>query len=248
MGECSWRPLRFWKNLAITGTRLNFFRLVWRATTSGGQPAAEFTWTYGREQKFSRERLRQIFAMALHCGIVEQYRLPPVSAFPLKAQVLFITRFSRQELAKVRRAGRGRRWEALVRALELSEPQRYGKKTFYRDWIDVPALRDRIDKDPVQAHLGTGYPVGGRSRFERIQAVTAYRRARRFLSLLEHWKKGEYAELFKAFQLGMDVPVYVFFHLLCPPELCRSATVVTGDLEEVWGDEELLTTSTGQGE
>ena len=136
-----------------------FFRLVWRETTSGGQPVAKFTWTYGREQKFSRERLRQIFAMALHCGIVEQYRLPPVSAFPLKAQVLFITRFSRQGLAKVRRAGRGRRWEALVRALELSEPQRYGKK-------NVLSGLDRCPCTPRQNRQGSG-PGSSRDRLSR---------------------------------------------------------------------------------
>ena len=42
----------------------------------------------------------------------------------------------------------------------------------------------------------------------------------------------------------MDVPVYVFFHLLCPPQMRQSAALVTGELEEVWGDEGLLTTAT----
>ncbi len=178
--------------------------------------------------------------MALQCGIMDEFRLPSPSEFPLKAQVLLVTRFSRQGLARVRRASRKRRWEALVQALELAEPDRYGREIFRRDWIDVREVRERIDEDPAQAHLVTHYPVGGRSRFERIQVVAAYRRAKRFLSLLEHWRKGEYAQLFQAFQLGMDVPVYVFFHLLCTPELRRSAVLVTGDLEEVWGDEELL--------
>ena len=188
-----------------------FFHLVRRETAD---QEADFTRTYGREKRFSREGLRQIFTMALQCGIMDEFRLPSPSEFPLKAQVLLVTRFSRQGLARVRRASRKRRWEALVQALELAEPDRYGRKIFRRDWIDVREVRERIDEDPAQAHLVTHYPVGGRSRFERIQVVAAYRRAKRFLSLLEHWRKGEYAQLFQAFQLGMDVPVYFF-----PPAL-----------------------------
>ena len=141
-----------------------FFHLVRRETTPGAELAPDFTWTYGREKRFSREGLREIFTLALHCGIMQQFRLPAPSEFPLKAQVLLVTKFSRQGLAKVRRASRKRRWEALVQALELAEPHRYGSAIFRRDWIDVREVRERIDEDPAQAHLVTHYPVGGRSK------------------------------------------------------------------------------------
>ena len=44
----------------------------------------------------------------------------------------------------------------------------------------------------------------------------------------------------KAFSVGLDLPIFVFFHLLCPVELRDSGVLMTGDVEQVWGNEELL--------
>ena len=70
--------------------------------------------------------------------------------------------------------------------------------------------------------------------------VASYRRAKRLLELLEAWKQGEEGKVRKAFSLGMDLPLYSLFHLLCPGKFRESSAVVTGDLERVWGNPELL--------
>lgn len=72
--------------------------------------------------------------------------------------------------------------------------------------------------------------------------VAAYRRVKRFFDILEYWKVGEHVRIMRAFSLGLDLPVFVFFHLLCPKELRDSGVLMTGDLERVWGNEELLKT------
>jgi len=36
------------------------------------------------------------------------------------------------------------------------------------------------------------------------------------------------------------MPIFVFFHLLCPPKQRRSGAVLTGDWEQVWGETELF--------
>ncbi len=141
---------------------------------------------------------------------------------------------------KVRQATPEQKWVALVRALEIAEPERYGKTTFWRDWVDHQELRERIDKDPVQTHLATRYPIEGRTSFQRQQVVAAYRRSKRFFSLLESWKEENLKKLIKLFSLGLDMPIFVFFHLLCPPQQRRSGAVMTGDWEQVWGERELL--------
>ena len=226
---------------------VQFLRLVRRETGSGLTKQHDFTWTYGREGTFSRDELHQLLRMALHYQIISHFRLPARSLFPLKVRVLLVTKFLRQGLVKVRRASPKSRWQALVRALEIAEPKRYAANTFWRDWIDSHELREKVDRDPVQAQLVTHYPVGGRNRFERIQVVTAYRKAKRFLALLEQWSHGQQGEVFQVFPFGMDVPIYVFFHLLCPSRLRRSAVMLTGELEEVWGEAGLLTTATAGG-
>ena len=66
---------------------------------------------------------------------------------------------------------------------------RYGKATFWRDWIDHRDLRETIDKDPIQTHLATRYPIQGRTSFQRQQVVPAYRKSKTFFSLLERRKE-----------------------------------------------------------
>ena len=218
---------------------VQFLRLLHRETTREGGRSSEFLWSYGRQQQFSHHSLDQLLRMALRVGIIPEYSLPATSFFPLTADLLLVTRFSSSGLSRVRQASPERKWQALVQALELAEPGRYQRKTFWRDWIDYPRVRERIDEDPVQTHLATRYPVGGRRESQRRQVVGAYRRSKRFLELLEDWSKGE-AKVLQAFRLGMDIPVFVFFHLLCPAASRRSAALMTGEWEQSWGEAELL--------
>ncbi|MDA2926439.1 hypothetical protein MYX78_04275 [Acidobacteria bacterium AH-259-G07] len=219
---------------------IQFLRLLHRETIRETGHSREFFWSYGQHKEFSHHALRQLLKMALHLGMLREFSLPARSTFPLAVQLLLATRFSPEGLAQVRQASREEKWRALVRALELAEPDRYGKRTFWRDWIDSPEVREKVDGDPVQTHLATRYPVGGRSEFQRRQVVAAYRRSKRFLALLEGWREGEHKKVLKAFSLGLDVPIFVFFHLLCPLKLRRSAAVITGEWEQAWGETELL--------
>ena len=219
---------------------IQFLRLLHRETLKGRERSQEFLWSYGQEGEFSHSTLRQLLKMALQMGIFKEFSLPAPSAFPLTLRFLVATRFSPVGLGKVRQATPEQKWLALVRALEIAEPERYGKATFWRDWIDHPDLRERIDEDPIQTHLATRYPVGGRTSFQRQQVVAAYRRSKRFFSLLEGWKKEKLKNTLKLFSLGLDIPILVFFHLLCPPQYRRSGAIMTGDWEQVWGAVELL--------
>ncbi len=219
---------------------VQFLRLLQRETKQAGKRSREFVWSFGQEGDFSHAALGQLLRMALHMGVFTEFNLPPRSAFPLSLQLLVATRFSPAGLRQVRRATSQQKWEALVRALQLAEPERYEKKTFWRDWIDHPELRERIDTDPVQTHLATRYPIGGRSSFERQQVVAAYRRAKRFFSLLEGWNDKELKKTLKVFSLGLDIPIFVFFHLLCPLEHRSSGALMTGDWEQAWGEQEML--------
>ena len=219
---------------------IQFLRLLHRETRQAGKRSQEFVWSYGQEGNFSHAALRQLLRMALHMGIFKEFSLPPRSTFPLRLQLLVGTRFSPAGLRQVRQATSQQKWEGLVRALQIAEPERYGKKTFWRDWIDHPELRERIDKDPVQTHLASRYPIGGRSSFQRQQVVAAYRRVKRFFSLLEGWENKELKKTLKVFSLGLDIPIFVFFHLLCPLQHRTSGALMTGDWEQAWGERELL--------
>ena len=219
---------------------VQFLRLLDRETIARGSRRREFFWSYGQEEEFSYDELRRLLKMALGMGVLNQFDLAPRSHFPLTAQLLVVTRFFPGGLARVRGASESRKWKALIRSLEMADPERYARQTFWRDWIDTPELRSRIDRDPVQAYLAIRYPLPGRSTFERQQVVAAYRRAQRFLRILEHWKAGEHDPIIKAFSVGLDLPVFVFFHLLCPAQLRDSGVLMTGDVERVWGNEGLL--------
>ena len=219
---------------------IQFLRLLHRETLKGSERSQEFLWSYGQEGTFSQGALRQLLKMALQMGVFREFSLPAPSAFPLTLQLLVGTRFSPAGLRKVRQATPEQKWVALVRALEIAEPERYGKATFWRDWIDHRDLREKIDKDPIQTHLATRYPIEGRTPFQRQQVVAAYWRSKRFFSLLEVWKEEDLKKLIKFFSLGLDMPIFVFFHLLCPPQQRRSGAVMTGDWEQVWGEAKLL--------
>ena len=219
---------------------IQFLRLLHRETLKGSERSQEFLWSYGQKGKFSQGGLRQLLKMALQMGVFREFSLPAPSSFPLTLQLLVGTRFSPAGLRKVRQATPEQKWVALVRALEIAEPERYGKTTFWRDWIDHRDLREKIDEDPIQTHLVTRYPIEGRTPFQRQQVVAAYRRSKRFVSLLESWKEENFKKLIKFFSLGLDMPIFVFFHLLCPPKQRISGAVMTGDWEQAWGETELL--------
>ncbi|MFB3904265.1 MAG: hypothetical protein ACE15E_12515 [Acidobacteriota bacterium] len=219
---------------------IQFLSLVSRETTSRGRETASAFWSWAIEGRLGRERLRSFLRMALHSGIIRQFTVPPKSVFPVRVQLLLGTRFSRPGLEEVKLAGQPQKWKALVRALELADPDKYTGASFWRDWIDYPGLRSLIDRDPVQADLATRYPVANRTETERTLVVQRYRAVKRFLALLEHWKREENTYVLKSFDLGIDLPIFVFFHLLCPPELRSSAAVLSGDLEQTWGDAHLF--------
>jgi len=220
---------------------IQFLRLLHRETLKGSERQQEFLWSFGKEGKFSQGALRRLLKMALQMGVFSEFSLPAPSAFPLTLQLLLGTRFFPAGIRTVRQASPEQKWVALVRALEIAEPERYGTATFWRDWIDNRDLRETIDQDPIQTHLVTRYPIKGRTSFQRQQVVAAYRRSKRFFSLLEGWKEEELKKVLKLFNLGLDMPIFVFFHLLCPPQQRRSGAVMTGDWEQVWGETEILT-------
>lgn len=219
---------------------IQFLRLLDRETVEKGRRRRDFLWSYGQEEEFSYAELRQLLKMALRMGVLNQFDLDSRSHFPLTAQLLVVTRFSPGGLASIRGASRRSKWEALVRALEMVSPEQYAETTFWRDWIDYPELRRIIDRNPVQAYLTTQYPLSGRSTFQRQQVVAAYRKVQRFFRILEHWKAGEHGRIMEAFSVGLDLPIFVFFHLLCPVELRDSGVLMTGEVEQVWGNQKLL--------
>lgn len=218
---------------------IQFIRLLHREISGPEGRSREFLWTYGHKDAFEHQKLRQALRMLLQTQIIPDFALPPVSVFPLNVDLLVATRFSAEGLERVRRADPDSQWEALVRSLELSEADRYAGKTFWRDWIDHPQVRESIDRDPVHTHLESRYPLARRTDFERRQVVSAYLRSRRFLRLLENWREGD-KDLLKNLKGGLDLPIFIFFHLLCPARLRTSGTLMSGDFEQAWGDPELL--------
>jgi hypothetical protein len=239
-GEIVFEATEGLKKTRYRWDEIQFLRLLHRETLKGSERSQEFLWSYGQEAEFSRGELGQLLKMALQMGVFREFGLPAPSAFPLNVQLLVSTRFSTAGLRRIRQASSKQKWVALVRALEIAEPERYAKATFWRDWIDHQGLREQIDKDPVQTHLASQYPIGGRTPFQRKQVVAAYRKSKLFFSLLEAWKEENLKKSLKLFSLGLDMPIFVFFHLLCPPRRRSSGAMMTGDWEQVWGEAELL--------
>jgi hypothetical protein len=235
-GEIVFEECESLQKTAYRWDGLQFLSLVNREITRQEGYAASAFWTWAIEDLVGQDRLRSLLRMALHAGIIRQFTLPPKSAFPVHVRLVLGTRFSRQGLEEVKLVSQSEKWRALVRALELGDPEEYARDAFLRDWIDHPNLRSLIDRDPVQASLITRYPVPNRTETQRILVVQAYRAVRSFLALLEHWKRDESAYVLRSFDLGMDVPIFIFFHLLCPAELKSSAAVLSGDVEQTWGD------------
>ncbi|MGH9340762.1 MAG: hypothetical protein ACRD1R_14500 [Acidobacteriota bacterium] len=226
---------------------IQFVHLLYRLVEENNEESGvSFTWSFGREGRFSKKELTALLRMALRSSIIHTFTIVHARYFPLQVKLLLVTEFSGKGLEAIRKSDPGARWKALVRALEIAEPDRYWKGsnkkgTFWRDWIDYVKVRQLVDKDPVQSTLQSKYPIPGRSEFERIQVVTAYRKAKRFLELMGRWSVDDPEEVFKSFNLGMDMPIFVFFHLLCPSKLRRSGALMRGEMEDAWGDQGLLT-------
>ncbi len=232
--------LLFEETESVERTRQNwgavqFVRLLVQTLSSGASSERFFTWSWGKQGRFTHAELKRYLRIGLKLRILGSYELPPFEAFPLRLNLVYTTRFEMEGLNAVRRSSPADRWEALIESLELADPQGYRHGSYRRDWIESSKVRESIERNPAQAHLQSQYPVPGRSAFERRQVVHQYRQSRRFLDWLEQWARGK-SEVLKAVRPGLGIPVFVFFHRLTPPARRRSALVLTGGLERVWGD------------
>ncbi|HXK60209.1 MAG TPA: hypothetical protein PLP42_09990 [Acidobacteriota bacterium] len=219
---------------------IQFLKLVSREVSDREGLSQTDFWTWSVEEEVGEERLRSLLRMALQSGIIREFSMPARSSFPARIRLILGTLFSAQGLEEVKLAPASQKWKTLIRALELVDPDKYARHSFWRDWIDNPELRALVDREPVQSTLLTRYPVAGRTDAERVMVVNQYRTVRNFLDLLEHWKRNENEFVLRYFDLRMDLPVFVFFHLLCPPELRSSAALLSGDIEQSWGDVKLF--------
>jgi hypothetical protein len=219
---------------------LQFISLLYSQIGSAVTSSNRISWTFRQKRRFTHKELVSLLKTALHLSSISSFDLPSSDNFPLELEMTWITRFSPEAIRAIRGRSRQSMWDGLVRALELTEPERYAKGSFRRDWLISRTLRRIVEVNPVQAHLESVYPFRGRSSFERRQVVTAYLRARRFLQLVEHWKANESKRILDSLNLGWDIPVFVWFHLLCPASKRRSAVLIRGDLERVWGDSSMI--------
>lgn len=222
---------------------IQFLSLLLREQVDEDESQSSFIWKYARHSNFSRAALREQLELARHSGLISEFETPEnPSLFPAQLRLLFVSEFSAAAVASVRQAESADVWEALVRALEIGDRPRYGRREarFWRDWIDSRRLRELVDENPAQAHLESLYPVAGRTEAERRLAVAGYRKAKRFLRLLAWWREGNSEAILEGFELGMEVPIFVYFHLLSPSTVRRSAVLVRGSFERVWGDPRIL--------
>ena len=214
-----------------------FFRLL--AERRQGA-ASGLNWFRQEEGRVSHSEFLRLLKPALHVGAIPTASIPNSSAFPLTLKMTWVTEIDRKGIETLRASTQEERWGALVRSMELAEPQRYRPGSFWRDWIDSEELRNLFDRDPVQSHLQSLYPVGGRSDAQRLHVLGEYRRRRRFLRLFSAWAGDEEGDPTELVRQGLNTPIFLFVHLLCPPEHRRSAVVLTGGLEVVWGDPGLV--------
>lgn len=217
--------------------------LRWRKSDLSEDAFAD--WTFQLRRRFQAGDLRRVLRGALHSGSISEFELPGDRRFPMHLELIWRTRLEAKGLEAVRGSSDAEVFSSLARAFELAEPEKYASGSFWRDWIDSEALRQEVRRNPAQAHLETQYPVPGRSAAQRRFAVQAFRRADRFLRQMRSWR--EAAEWLEEFDAPLEIPVFLFFHLLCPPNLRRSAVTMTGDLNRVWGDETLLEDSAARG-
>jgi hypothetical protein len=219
-------------------SEIQFLKLIWHVL-EGEIQEDDLLWVRGREGDMDRSQLAGLLKAALQTRSVPRFSIPAADEFPRQIKVTWATAFTRKGLDRVIQATNAERWDALVGSFSLSEPERYGKKTFWRDWIDYPEVQKCLDVDPVHGHLSSRYPVPGRSREERLQVKTAYRSVKSFLRVAAAWQAGDRAQLLDLVGSRFNVPAFLYFHLLCPSESRQSVVVLTGDLEGVWGSREM---------
>jgi hypothetical protein len=215
---------------------LQLVRLLCGKRVASGVTKEEYLWTFRQRKKFARLELVRLLKKALQLRSISSFDLPSNEKFPFQIELYWSSEFSMAGIEAVRRSSRERKWDALVSALQIAEPDEYSKGSFWMDWIVSDTVRDTVDLNPIQSHLESIYPVSGRSGFQRKQVVAAYLRAKKFLQLMDFWEKGSHEQVMKSLRLGWELPIFFWFHLLCPPDQKRSAVVLTGDLERVWGD------------
>jgi hypothetical protein len=160
-----------------------FLRLVDRETIEKGRRRRDFLWSYSQEEEFAHAELRQLLKMSLRMGVLNGFVLPSRSLFPLTAQLLVVTRFSSGGLASIREASHRRKWEVLVRSLEMVTPKQYAEETFWRDWVDYPEVpqenRPRSDSGVFSKPASPVRPeylseTAGGSRLWKSQEILAH--------------------------------------------------------------------------
>ncbi len=215
---------------------IQFFRLV--AGRWAGSSEQGVRWSFGLEGKVARDRLLQAMRAALYAGALPSF-VEPTGRGSWEGRLLWVTRFTAEGLNSVFSSPADERFRGLVRALEVVEPEAYAPASYRRDWIESPAVRELVERDPIAAPLRHRYPVPGRTDFQRRQVVDDYRRVRGFLRLLEQSEPD--TEQWELLRRGFRLPVFLFCHFLCPPALRESAVLLEGGPDvTVWGPAELL--------
>lgn len=227
--------LLFEKGISKTDIRYKwdeaeFVRLVFNRRDSSEDTA--FNWQWEIQRRFSRKELSRLLRTIMHGRVIPGFTIPGSLMFPLNLQISTFTEFSGKGIEKIRSASPSRQWETFIRALELVHPERYRKNSFWRDWIDCPEVRHEIIRNPVHCHLDSCYPVRGRTEMQRQQVSADYRRALRFLELMDLWQEG--ADPVKLLEKSLDFPLFLYFHLLCPPDAKFSSLTISGDWETNW--------------
>ena len=207
-----------------------FVRLAFSSRESQGQTA--FIWNWETEGEFSRKKLKKLLLTVLHGKIIPGFTIQGNLHFPLKLKISTSTKFTGEGIEQVRQAPPSLQWDTLIRALTLVHPQRYQQGSYWRDWIDFPDVRQEIIRNPVHCHLDSCYPVRGRTEMQRRQVSGDYRRALRFLEVMDLWQEG--MDPVVLLEKNLDFPIFLYFHLLCPPDAKCSDLIITGDWEMNW--------------
>ena len=235
-GELTVEEGNFVEKTRYRWDQLQLVSLLCTQRTTDAETARKFLWTFQKKKKFERIELVRMLKKALHLRSISSFDLPAARRFPLQLDLCWCSEFSEAGIETIQKSPQQNKWEALVTALEVAEPENYKEGRFMRDWIVSSKVRETIDVNPIQSHLESIYPLAGRSSFERRQVVGTYLRVKKFLQLVEVWERGEEKRLIDSLDLGWELPIFFWFHLLCPTGLRKSVVILRGDLERVWGE------------
>jgi len=215
--------------------RIQLLRLVYRQVVEAEDETEVLEWSLSHHDSFSHQQLKKILLSAARLGAIRQFGLPPAQRFPLRLTLVWMTQFEPIAVDAIRTMSTKKRWELIIRSLEISDPERYAAGRFWRDWIESDEVRRRIDLDPVGAHLSTKYPVPGRTSFQRRQIVADYLKAKTFLKILEKWEANDPDNEAHLLFQKLDYPAFIFCHLACPKEHRRSRLILQGEWEDSLG-------------